>query len=212
MLTIGIIISVHVTRLDLVCHLTSSSSSSSSSQPLGAIASLVHYFSHDRAFNWVLVVCSLEGRTHKILCPLVLPSVFNWTVTGFVQGTKTNGSGPGQFQDDVRPRRVNLKAESQVVHVYTRVCLCVRGRGIKVREKSPERIIVKRLLLYRPFINLNMIIFIIHNHNRNRMLRHLWVPSWHLYIVFICVINIERISGCTYNIWHPYKFTSTILH
>lgn len=99
------------------------------SQPLGAITSLVHYFSHDSAFNWVLAVCSLDGRTHKILCPLVLPSVFNWTVTGFVQGTKTNGSGPGQFRDVVRPRRVNLKAESQVVRVYVcRACVCTRTR------------------------------------------------------------------------------------
>lgn len=120
-------------------HRSTAATAPLSSQPLGAITSLVHYFSHDSAFNWVLAVCSLDGRTHKILRPLVLPSVFNWTVTGFVQGTKTNGSGPGQFRDVVRPRRVNLKAESQVVRVYVcRACVCIKTRK-KIREKERRK-------------------------------------------------------------------------
>jgi len=141
----AIVISVHVTRLDLVCHLPPSTPLPlplPSSQPLGAITSLVHYFSHDSAFNWVLAVCSSDGRTHKILRPLVPPSVFNWTVTGFVQGTKTNGPGPGQFRDVVRPRRVNLKAESQVVRVYTRVCrarVYVHNENDEKKEKKKRK-------------------------------------------------------------------------
>lgn len=79
----------------------------------------------------MLAVCSSDGHT-KSFFPPVLPSIFNWTVTGFVQRTKTNGSGPGQFRDVVSRRRVNLKAESQVV----RILMCVRTRK---REREKER-------------------------------------------------------------------------
>lgn len=70
-------------------------------------------------------------------------------MTGFVQGTKTNGSGPGQFRDVVRPRRVNLKAKSQVVRIYVcSVCMCVYiQEQEKIRETSTERIIVKHLFV-----------------------------------------------------------------
>lgn len=69
---------------------------------------------------------------------LAATSVFNWTATGFVRRTKTNGPpGRGNFGDVVVSlRRVNPKAKSQVVRVV-RMCVVVstskglRGKGNK---------------------------------------------------------------------------------
>jgi len=143
-LTIGIVISLHLTWLDLVCHLPPHHPTTATAVVAAPWRDHIpcSLFFHDSAFNWVLAVCSLDGRTHKILCPLVLPSVFNWTVTGFVQRTKTNGSGPGQFRDVVRPRRVNLKARNRKSCVYT----CV-VRVHKKEKNNAERIIVGHLFV-----------------------------------------------------------------